>query len=128
MSTANILVSFAGPAMNIVLAVIVTTVSVILMSQGVGSIELHKVLYAAVVTNFILFFFNLLPIPPLDGGHIAQAFMPYRQREKFESYARYAPFLLLATIMIPELRIVFVGPAKWCAAHLYSGLGSIVGI
>jgi Zn-dependent protease len=128
MATANILVSFAGPAMNLLLAVVVATVSVILMSQGVGSVEVHKILAAAVVTNFILFFFNLLPIPPLDGGHIATAFMPYRQREKFESYARYAPFLLLAMIMIPQLRVVFTAPAMWCTRHLYSGLVSIVGI
>ncbi|HWU91256.1 MAG TPA: site-2 protease family protein [Kofleriaceae bacterium] len=127
-STANILVSFAGPAMNLVLAVVVATVSVVLISLGVGSIEIHKILLSAVATNFVLFFFNLLPIPPLDGGHIAQAFLPYRHREKFESYARYAPFLLLAMMMIPELRFVFTRPALWCAAHLYSGLGSIVGI
>jgi Zn-dependent protease len=42
-----------------------------LLSQGVGSIDLHQILYFAVVTNFVLFFFNLLPVPPLDGGHIA---------------------------------------------------------
>ena len=107
---------------------IVSIVSVVLMSQGVGSIELHKILFFAVVTNFILFFFNLLPIPPLDGGHVAQAFMPYRQREKFDAYARYAPFLVLAMMMIPQLRVVFTEPAVWCTRHLYSGLGSIVGI
>jgi Zn-dependent protease len=128
MSTASILVSFAGPAMNLLLATIVATVSVILLSQGVGGRDLHQVLSFAVVTNFVLFFFNLLPVPPLDGGHIAQAFMPYRHRERFESYARYAPFLLLALIMIPQLRHVFLAPARWCAVHLYSALGSIVGI
>lgn len=128
MSTANILVSFAGPAMNLVLAVVIATVSVVLISQGVGSVEIHRILRFAVITNFILFFFNLLPIPPLDGGHIAQAFMPYRQREKFDQIARYAPFLLLAMLMIPQLRFVFTEPAFWCAKHLYSGLGSIVGI
>jgi Zn-dependent protease len=90
--------------------------------------DVHKVLYFAVVTNFVLFFFNLLPVPPLDGGHVAAAFMPYQHRKKFESYARYAPFLLLALIMIPTLRGVFLTPAVWCARNLYSGLGSVVGI
>jgi Zn-dependent protease len=128
MSTANILVSFAGPAMNLILAVVIALVSVILVSQGVGSLELHKILVFAVTTNFVLFFFNLLPIPPLDGGHIASAFMPYRHREKFDSYARFGPFVLLAVILIAPLRAVFLTPALWCAKHLYSGLGSIVGI
>ncbi len=129
MSMASILVSFAGPLMNLLLATVVAAVSVILISQGVGlGGDLHTILRFAVVTNFVLFFFNLLPVPPLDGGHIAQAFMPYRYREKFDSYARYAPFLLLALIMIPQLRGVFLTPALWCARNLYSALGSIVGI
>jgi Zn-dependent protease len=81
-----------------------------------------------VTTNFVLFFFNLLPVPPLDGGHIASAFMPYRYREKFDSYARFGPFVLLALLLIPPLRSIFLTPALWCAKHLYSGLGSIVGI
>jgi hypothetical protein len=54
--------------------------------------------------------------------------MPYQHRQRFESYAKYSPFLLLALIMIPQLRGVFQWPAKWCAEHLYSGLASIVGI
>jgi Zn-dependent protease len=128
MSTANILVSFAGPAMNLILAFVIALVSVILLSQGVGSLEIHKILAFAVTTNFVLFFFNLLPVPPLDGGHIASAFMPYRHREKFDSYAKYGPFVLLAVLLIPQLRTVFLTPALWCAKHLYSGLGSIVGL
>jgi Zn-dependent protease len=128
MSTARILVAFAGPAMNVLLAVVVAAASVILMSQGVGGRDVHQILSYAVITNFVLFFFNLLPVPPLDGGHIAQEFMPYRHREKFDHYARYSPFLLLALIMIPQLAKVFLVPALWCAKHLYSGLGSIVGI
>ena len=128
MATANILVSFAGPAMNLILAVVIALVSVILLSQGVGGRDLHQILGYAVTTNFVLFFFNLLPVPPLDGGHIAQAYMPHRHRDRFDSYAKYGPFVLLALMLIPQLRGVFLTPAKWCAVHLYSGLGSIVGI
>jgi Zn-dependent protease len=129
MATANILVSFAGPAMNLVLAFVVAIASAVLVKAGVVTrySEIEVILRFAVITNFILFFFNLLPIPPLDGGHIASAFMPYRYRTQFESYARYAPFLLLALMMIPQLRWVFTKPALWCAEHLYSGIGSIVG-
>jgi Zn-dependent protease len=140
MATANILVSFAGPAMNLLLAIAITIVSVSLIKAGVISkpirvggdllptSELELILRFAMTTNFVLFFFNLLPVPPLDGGHIAGAFMPYRYRAQYESYARYAPFLLLALMMIPQLRNVFLVPAKWCAVHLYSGIGSIVGL
>ncbi|HWO24008.1 MAG TPA: site-2 protease family protein [Kofleriaceae bacterium] len=128
MSTASILVSFAGPAMNLLLGTVLAIVLVILQSQGVGGPEVYKILQFALVTNFVLFFFNLLPVPPLDGGHIAQAFMPYRYREKFDNFAKYGPFVLLAVIMIAPLRNVFLWPAMWCAEHLYLALRSIVGI
>jgi Zn-dependent protease len=128
MSKASILVSVAGPSMNLLLAVVVAVVAVVLASQGVQSTRLHEILYFAVVTNFVLFFFNLLPIPPLDGGHVAQAFTPYRHRDSFDGYAKYGPFVLLAFIMIPVLGLAFQWPAKWCTAHLYAGLSAIVGI
>lgn len=121
MSTANILVSFAGPFMNLVLATLTAFVHAILLGQEVLSraSQANMVLIYIVGTNFILFFFNLLPIPPLDGGHIAQAFMPYKHRQKFDSYARFGPFVLLAVILIPQVRQVFAVPANWCTEHLY---------
>lgn len=130
MATANILVSFAGPFMNLVLATIVVGVHSILVWQGVVSLgsKASLYLYQATATNFILFFFNLLPLPPLDGGHIAGAFMPYRFRDKWDEISKYAPFALLAIMMIPAMQRVFSWPALWCTKHLYTGLGSIVGI
>jgi Zn-dependent protease len=120
MGTASILVSFAGPAMNLLLATVIALVHVILAQQGVLGPEsqMHLILRFAVGTNFILFFFNLLPVPPLDGGHIAQAFMPYRHRAKFDEYARYGPFIVLGVLLIPQVRQVFVIPANWCTEHL----------
>src|SRR5687767_14818455 len=128
MSTASILVSFAGPVMNLVLAVTVALVSVILYSQGVGSLDVHKILMFAVNTNFVLFFFNLLPVPPLDGGHIAQAFMPYRHRDKFDSYAKYGPFIILGVMMIPQIQRVFSVPAYWCMENIYKAFSAIHGL
>src|SRR5215831_6785804 len=66
MSTAKVLVALAGPAMNVVLA----AVHCVLMSQHVVSWTsgVGQILRFAVVTNFVLCFFNLLPVPPLDGG------------------------------------------------------------
>lgn len=125
MSTAKILVSFAGPAMNVVLALLVSSAHAGLIAAGLVSraSELNLILIGAVATNFVLFFFNLLPIPPLDGGHIAQSFLPYRYRASFESYARYAPFALLAIMLVPEVQVIFTKPAIFCTVHLYQFLG-----
>ena len=125
MSTAKILVSVAGPAMNVVLAVVIACVHALLLWQNVitpGS-DIGKIMGFAVITNFVLFFFNLLPVPPLDGGHVAQSFMPYRHRDKFDQFAKYSPFIVLGFMLIPQMRMVIAWPAMFCATRLYDVLG-----
>jgi Zn-dependent protease len=125
MSTAKILVAVAGPAMNLLLAVVIAVVHAILISQQVLSLrsEVSQILFFAVLTNFVLFFFNLLPVPPLDGGHVAQSFMPYRHRDKFDQVMRYSPFIVLGFMLIPQMQLVFAWPANFLAIHLYHLLG-----
>jgi Zn-dependent protease len=121
MTTAKILVAIAGPAMNVVLATVVAGVHAVLLSQHLiaPTGEVSRILFFAVLTNFVLFFFNLLPVPPLDGGHVAQSFVPYRHREKFDSFMRYSPFIVLGFMLIPQMQAVFVWPARFLALHLY---------
>ena len=130
MSTAKILVAVAGPAMNLLLATVTAAVHVILVSQHVLAMdsEVGQILVFAVVTNFVLFFFNLLPVPPLDGGHVAQSFMPYRYRDKFDQFAKYSPFVVLGFMLIPQLQIVFSWPANFLTMHLYRLFGHIFGV
>jgi len=140
MATANILVSFAGPFMNLFLGTFVALVHAILTKTHVlagvhtvpggftslgGAVDV--ILISAVATNYILFFFNLIPVPPLDGGHIAQAFTPYRHREKFDNIAKFGPFVILAVMLIPQVQRVFTVPASWCTQHVYSLFQSLFG-
>ena len=130
MTTAKILVAVAGPTMNLLLAVLIAIVHVVLLWRGALSVESEatSLIYFAVETNFVLFFFNLLPIPPLDGGHVAQSFVPYRKREAYDNFARYAPFLLLAIMMIPQIGWVFRWPADQLTHHLYQLLLHLFGL
>jgi Zn-dependent protease len=125
MSTARILVAIAGPLMNVVLAVIVTAVTAVLRWKGVIHVgdRVDMILSYAVFTNFILFFFNLIPAPPLDGGHVAEGLTPYKHRATFENYARFGPFILMAVVLIPQLAQIFVVPAVWCGQHLFHLFG-----
>jgi Zn-dependent protease len=125
MSTAKILVALAGPSMNIVLAVLIAGVHTILVHQGVIDIlgQASRIMFYAVGTNFILFFFNLVPAPPLDGGHVAEGFVPYKHRSTFEQYARFGPFIVLAIAMISPLAQIFTIPASFCAEKLYTIMG-----
>lgn len=125
MSTAKILVAVAGPTMNLLLATAIAGVHAILLWQGVltWSNGVSNILAFVVLTNFVLFFFNLLPLPPLDGGHVAQSFMPYRHRDKFEQFMKYSPFIVLGFMLIPKMQLVFVWPAKYITTQLYHLFG-----
>jgi Zn-dependent protease len=131
MSTARILVAIAGPSMNIVLAILAAGIHLALVKAGVvhirnaeGYVTLPtKIFYFTVMTNFVLFFFNLVPVPPLDGGHVAESFVPYRHRTAFENYARFGPFIVMAIVMISPLSKIFTVPAAFCAEHLYKTIG-----
>lgn len=126
MSLAKVLVAIAGPSMNLLLAVAVAVIHTVLFKQGVVHMggEVNKILPYVVQLNFILFFFNLLPIPPLDGGHVVQSFVPYRHRDAFDNFARYSPFLLLAVMLIPRMSLIFVWPATHLTTALYQLLGA----
>jgi Zn-dependent protease len=131
MSTAKILVSVAGPAMNLLLGTLIALVHTLLISLNVLDATNPGVgwlLHFAAITNFVLFFFNLLPIPPLDGGHVAQSFLPHRYRAGYEEIARYAPFALLALMLIPQISQVFVWPATQVAGAVYRGFGHLFGV
>jgi Zn-dependent protease len=129
MSTASILVAVAGPTMNILLGTVIAFVHTLLVVKGVldDRGELSHILGAAASTNFILFFFNLIPAPPLDGGHVAANLMPYKYRGHYDAYARFGPFVLLAVAMIPALNQIFVIPADFCLKHVYSLAVSLLG-
>ncbi len=139
MSTASILVAVAGPTMNLLLATVIALTHSILTWRGVLSIhlvdgqfyvggEVDRILLFAAGTNFVLFFFNLLPLPPLDGGHVAQGLMPYRHRDKYDNFAKFGPFIILGVMLIPQIRQVFLVPAGWCTELLYKGFGALFGL
>ena len=111
------------------LAVLIACIHTLLITQGVIAPmgETSKILLFSVGTNFILFFFNLLPAPPLDGGHVAEGLMPYKHRSRFDAYARFGPFVIMAVALIPQLAQIFTIPATFCTEHLYSVMMRIFG-
>lgn len=129
MPVAKILVAIAGPGMNLVLGTVLAAVHVGLIARHAidPSGQVSQVLGFAALTNYVLMFFNLLPVPPLDGGHVLQSFVPYRYRDQFEQFARYAPFVVLALMLIPQMQVVFFWPATHLAGLIYQGFGRLFG-
>jgi len=125
----RVYISFAGPAMNVVLAFVVTILHSALVAGGVLRIghPLSIALGYAVLLNFVLFFFNLLPAAPLDGGSVARGLIPRSWLDGWDKFAVYAPFVVMAFILIGPLGKLFMLPGRFCMAKLYEGLALIFG-
>jgi Zn-dependent protease len=129
MGTGDIIVSAAGPLSNLLLGSIVAILLGLLgrfspemVARGSGVLEF---LQRMMIVNAALAIFNLLPIPPLDGSHVAGSLMPYRWRPAWDQFARLAPFLLLGLILFgrsliwPPIR--FVSGLLWSMAAIIAG-------
>ena len=72
----SVIVSFAGPAMNLLLAVILAaTIRFHLFKLGYTSVY-YQLICTGIVINVRLFLFNLIPLPPLDGSKILAGILP----------------------------------------------------
>ena len=74
-------VALAGPAANLIQAIIWATLLMLLLIIGVQEPFFIKVAQAGVLSNVVMFAFNLFPLPPLDGGRIVTGLLPYKQAE-----------------------------------------------
>jgi Zn-dependent protease len=129
MAKGNILISSAGPISNMALAVLASVAFGALarfapevLRPGSGAAELLEIL---IMVNVALALFNLLPIPPLDGSHVAEALVPYRWRPAWETFARISPFLLLGLIFFG--RGFLDGPRMFVLSLLDRLIGAIAG-
>jgi Zn-dependent protease len=93
----NILVSASGPLANLALGIL--SIVLLVISQHIKVIS-PEFFYLAAQTNLVLFLFNLLPIPPLDGFHIFAEFFP---EFKLLNDCRFGLFTLMILSLIPDL-------------------------
>ena len=90
-------IALAGPAVNIVLAL---SVAAIVRGMGLNPSDiLYHLLGTIVWINLMLAFFNLMPLPPLDGHHILFAFLP-AQYIRIREYLFRGGFLLLILFIL----------------------------
>lgn len=107
------LVALAGPVSNLVLALVA---AVLLKAQGGlgpddGQTIVTVTLYTAVFLNILLAVFNMLPMPPLDGGNVLAGIVPESVARLIDRMRPYGFFLLYALLLLGVLDI-FVWPVQ----------------
>ncbi len=115
----DILVTLAGPASNLLSATVAlillivikhilpagdptipTAVAIAQHVPGVATEGLPALfpialfLYFVIFINLLLFVFNLIPLPPLDGSHILRHFLPYRAAQLYDRMGMFALLIL----------------------------------
>ncbi|PLX65762.1 MAG: site-2 protease family protein [Denitrovibrio sp.] len=110
------IVSVSGPVSNLLLA-IVSAVIVHLMagmqfaegSTGMKiAVPLYNMAILSVRINVALFIFNLLPIPPLDGGRIVQSLLPYNQAVAFSKIEKYGFIILIVLFLTRTIDVIIL--------------------
>lgn len=92
------LVALAGPLSNIILAIIFTLLLSIMLkftSNNSFSGIFLTMLEAGIMINFFLAFFNLIPLPPLDGSRILKLFLSYEAGLVFYRLESYSFILIM---------------------------------
>ncbi|MET1181519.1 site-2 protease family protein [Peribacillus simplex] len=101
---AGVLVSFAGPFSNLIVAILGFLIFYGLLAAGVGPdlpFFVEPFLKILINLNVLLFVFNLIPLPPLDGYRIVQDLVSADLRAKMTQYEQYGSLIFLILIITP---------------------------
>ena len=93
----TVLVALSGMATNVALGVIGGLVFRVLGSPG-GLVSEFLVIW--IFTNFLMAFFHLFPVPPLDGSKILPLYLPFRARNFYVSLEPYGGLFILLLVFI----------------------------
>lgn len=142
----DILVTLAGPASNLLSATVALILLIIMKHAAAGGTTavatavalvehipgiaaegmpvltpIALLLYYVILINLLLFVFNLIPVPPLDGSHILRHFLPYRA---VQLYDRMGMILLIVLFLVGGSFIfsVFFSPLFSTFNHLLFSL------
>ncbi|GGG56144.1 site-2 protease family protein [Paenibacillus radicis (ex Gao et al. 2016)] len=129
----GVVVSAVGPLSNLVIGIIGLVLLFALDSSGVlanssrgVSLALTTFLGYLISLNFLLFVFNLIPLPPLDGYRIIQDLVPLKVRYKMDQNVQWGVFFFLIIVFVPPLRRVTLDPVLGMISPLIDFFASII--
>jgi len=119
-----VLVAAAGPASNLVLAFLAATVlaAITISPQIAGetnvSVPVARILSSLIRLNVLLAVFNMIPIPPLDGGNVLAGILPRSLGALFNNLRPYGFLLLYALILSGGFNAIVLPPYRFILSWL----------
>jgi len=102
------IVAIAGPLANLVMAIL--WVFVYKLATNISDVNIAKGIMAmgqaGILINLVLFIFNLLPIPPLDGGRVLSAFVPPSVSNLLDKIEPYGFFIVIGLLYFGVLNTI----------------------
>ena len=129
---ADAIVSIAGPAMNMILAIGFTVIYFIIykfwgtlvLTNRILGIIMQMIMYTITI-NIGLGIFNLIPLPPLDGSKIIMPFLPYKAKEWFINNEQIF-YLVFVVLWITGLAGTIISPAISWITNGFLSIGKII--
>jgi Zn-dependent protease len=117
----DVLITAAGPLMNLILAVALMALA--RAGLTAGSLGMADICVQFAYLSLLLCFFNLIPIPPLDGSRVLRVLIGMSY-EAYQEIARYGMFLLILVLQVPQVRAVI----SYLTDHTGYAIGKIFGL
>ncbi len=97
-------VALAGPGANFIMAIGWMVALIVLRYAGVQEEFFLRMADAGVISNLMMFAFNLIPVPPLDGGRIAISLLPNKLAYKYAQLEPYGMIIVLVLMFLQVLK------------------------
>jgi Zn-dependent protease len=116
-----VLVAAAGPLSNIALAVLAGIIARLLPAPTdfQSLLAPTNILYAAATINLLLAMFNLIPVPPLDGGNVLAGLLPRSAAAAFDSLRPFGFVILYALMFTGVISRLILPPTFFLRGLLF---------
>lgn len=99
-------VALAGPMANFAMGLSWLILGIVASAGGLHGPLFMEIIRAGVFVNAAMFVFNLIPIPPLDGGRIVTSLLPMPLARQFANIERYSLFVFIGLIALMQMRLL----------------------